>query len=192
MNASVRERVDWLDESGRVLGTVDRAEMRRRNLLHAVSATLVFHPGGAVYIHRRSPAKDVYPGLWDLCVGGTVVSGERFESNACRELAEELGIRDAPVYPLFRHRHQDRHSNSVIQVFACIYGGGVTWQPEEVVEGHWASEAEISERVEQGLICPDTSQIWKRYLEHYGPGRNFARDIAPGLASLDCAALGAE
>ena len=30
---------------------------------------------------------------------------------------------------------------------------------------------------------------WEAYLEKYGAGRNFAREIAPGLGRIDCAGL---
>ena len=184
MNIPAEELVDWLDEAGLVRGTVTRREMRRDNLLHAVTATLVFHPGGEVYIHQRSPIKDVFPGLWDLCVGGTVVSGESFEENACREISEELGIVGTPVYPLFGHRYQDAHTNSLIRVFATVHGGPVRWQPEEVVQGRWASEAEVMALVARGEMCPDTSELWALYLERFGQGRNFAREVAPTLRPL--------
>jgi len=181
------EMVDWIDEEGHTLESLPRAEMRRRNLLHRVTATLVFHPDGRVFVHQRSPAKDVYPARHDPFVGGTVTSGESFPANACRELHEELGVSGVPIYPLFGHRFQDEATNSLIRVFACVYDGPLRFQPEEVAGGRWSSEGDVERLLAAGRLCPDSAQGWRRYLAAHGSGRNFARDIAPGLAPIDCA-----
>ena len=181
------EQVDWIDEAGRTLAVLPRSEIRRRNLLHRVTATFVFHPDGRVFVQQRSPDKDVYPGLHDMCVGGTVVSGEEYAVNACREIAEELGVTGVPIYELFGHRFQDAHSSSLIRVYACVYDGPIRFQPEEVVGGAWEDEAAVERRVAAGQICPDSTQGWRRYLAAHGRGRNFAREVAPGLVPIACA-----
>ncbi len=60
-------------------------------------------------------------------------------------------------------------------------------QPEEVESGEWMDEAGVNALVAGGLTCPDSAQGWGLYLERFGHGRNFARDIAPGLDSFGCA-----
>jgi isopentenyldiphosphate isomerase len=177
---SVPERVDWVDEQGRVLDSLTRTAIRQRNLLHPVTATFVFHPDGRLFVHQRTLTKDVYPGRFDVCVGGTVVSGETFAANAVREVAEELRIRGAPVYALFRHRFQDEATHSLIQVFACVHGGAVTLQPEEVAAGFWADRAAVAELIRAGNVCPDSAQGWRMYVERYGEA-NFARELAPAM-----------
>jgi isopentenyldiphosphate isomerase len=182
------EMVDWIDEQGRTLESLSRAEIRRRNLLHRVTATFVFHADGRLFVQQRSPAKDVYPGLFDMCVGGTVASGEGYAENACREVAEELGVHGVPLYELFGHRFQDAHSCSLIRVFACVYAGPLRLQPEEVVDGRWCAEAEVERLIAAGRMCPDSTQGWRTYLATHGAGRNFALEVAPGLAPIDCSA----
>jgi len=188
---SAAEMVDWIDEHGRVLESLPRAEMRRRNLLHRSTATLVFHPDGRLFVQQRTLTKDVYPGLFDVCVGGTVVSGESFELNACREIGEELGIHGVPVYALFDHRFADAQTNNAIRVFGCVYDGSVTFQPEEVADGFWADRAKVEELLATGKVCPDSIQGWRLYLERFGD-RNFARDIAPELKAIRCDGKGTQ
>ena len=183
------EIVDWIDEDGRVLQSLPRAEIRGRNLLHRSSATFVFHPDGRLFVQQRTLTKDVYPGLFDVCVGGTVVSGETYDQNACREVAEELGIHGAPVYALFSHRFLDAHTNNAIRVFACVYDGPIVLQPEEVADGFWADRSRVETLLAGGRVCPDSVQGWRMYLERYGTS-NFAREIAPGLSRIDFSALG--
>lgn len=186
MAVSPPEMVDWIDEAGRTLASLPRSEIRRRNLLHRVTATLVFHPDGRVYVQQRSPDKDVYPGRFDPFVGGTVVSGESYPANACREVGEELGVTGVPLYALFAHRFADDATCSRIEVFACVYDGPIRFQPEEVVDGRWCDEAAVAQLIAGGNVCPDSAQGWRRYLDAHGRGRNFARDIAPGLTPIDC------
>ena len=118
MTEAAVEWVDWIDIHGHTLATLPRSTIRGRNLLHRVSATLVFRPDGRVFVQQRHPQKDVYPGLHDMFVGGTVISGEDFAANACREIAEELGVRGVPVYRLFGHDFADAVTRSRIGVFA--------------------------------------------------------------------------
>jgi isopentenyldiphosphate isomerase len=186
MSTSPPEWVDWIDEAGRTLATLPRSEIRRRNLLHRVTATFVFHPDGRVFVQQRTPHKDVYPSLFDMCVGGTVVSGESYPANACREIHEELGVAGVPIYELFGHRFQDGASCSLIRVYACVYDGPLRFQPEEVAGGRWCGEAGVERLVAEGRMCPDSTQGWRRYLDTHGRGRNFARDVAPGLTPIDC------
>jgi len=157
------EWVDWIDEQGRTLQALPRADIRRRNLLHRVTATFVFHPDGRVFVQRRADSKDVYPGLYDMAVGGTVASGEDFATNARREIAEELGARNVPLYRLFSHRFRDAHTHSWIEVFACEYDGPITLQPEEVAEGYWADQATVQRLIDARRMCPDSAQAWCLY-----------------------------
>lgn len=188
MGASPEERVDWIDEAGHTLASVPRSEMRRRNLLHRVTSTLVFRPDGRVFVQQRSLDKDVYPGRFDPFVGGTVASGEDYPANACREVAEELGVVGVLLYALFGHRFADDVTCSLIRVFACVYEGPIRLQREEVAGGEWCDEAAVASLIAEGRACPDSAQGWRRYLGAYGAGRNFARDIAHGLEPIDCGA----
>lgn len=181
---AAEEPVDWVDEQDRVLAVLPRREIRRRNLLHRVTATFVFHPDGRLFLQERTLSKDVYPGLFDPCVGGTVGSGETFEQNAAREIAEELGIAVTSLYFLFGHRFQDGSTNSLIRVFACVYDGPVRLQEAEVAGGAWAGEAQVNALVAASRVCPDSAMGWKLYLDRFGVGRNFAQEIVPSLAAV--------
>ena len=183
--ASPDEWVDWVDEEGQVLESLPRAEIRRRNLLHPVTGTFVFHPDGRLFIQQRTATKDVFPGFFDVMVGGTVVSGEGYEENACREISEELGVRGVPIYRLFGHRFQDGLTNSIIKVFACVYDGPITFQPEEVATGFWGSFDQAEALIEAGNVCPDSVQGWRIYLEQFGRDKPFA-EYAAGLTPIDC------
>src|SRR5205823_6762938 len=60
------ELVDVLDAAGRPVATVTRREMRVRRLPHRATYVLVFNRRGELFVHLRSPHKDVFPGHWDV------------------------------------------------------------------------------------------------------------------------------
>ena len=90
------ELVEELDESGRVVGVVSRAEMRARNLWHRNVIVMVRRSSGALVVHKRADWKDVFPSMWDVAFSGVPAVGESWPEAAARELAEEAGLAVAP------------------------------------------------------------------------------------------------
>lgn len=90
------ELVEELDESGRVVGVVSRAEMRARNLWHRNVIVMVRRSSGALVVHQRADWKDVFPSMWDMAFSGVPAVGESWPEAAARELAEEAGLAVAP------------------------------------------------------------------------------------------------
>jgi hypothetical protein len=88
------------------------------------------------------------------------------------------------LYFLFAHRFQDASTHSLIRVFACVSAGPVVLQAEEVAGGEWSDAAQVDALIAQGRVCPDSAQGWRLFRERFGPVRNFAREIAPGLKPL--------
>jgi 8-oxo-dGTP pyrophosphatase MutT (NUDIX family) len=89
---SPNEMVEEVDSLGTVLRLVTRRQMRAETLWHRAVFIVVRSSSGDVLVHRRADTKDVWPGWWDVAVGGVVSPGESWEVAAQRELAEELGV----------------------------------------------------------------------------------------------------
>ncbi|HZJ50829.1 MAG TPA: NUDIX domain-containing protein [Actinomycetota bacterium] len=79
------EIVDVVDEDDNVVGYAARAEVRARKLLHRGATIVCRDSYDAVYVHRRTADKDVFPGMYDACLGGMVGRGESYEAAARRE-----------------------------------------------------------------------------------------------------------
>src|ERR1041385_1673750 len=94
------ELVDVIDDAGNTVGAVTRGEMRERKLPHRFTYVLVFNARGDLFIHLRTPTKDVFPSYWDVCIGGVLSAGETYAIGVRREIREELGI-DAEARELF-------------------------------------------------------------------------------------------
>ncbi|MCW5890624.1 MAG: NUDIX domain-containing protein [bacterium] len=156
------ELVDVVDDDGRVVGVVTRREMRARRLPHRSTYILVFDAAGRLFVHLRTPTKDVYPAHWDVCVGGVLGAGEAFDAGAARELREELGV-DAPLEALFPFRWADAASVVHGRVYAARHDGPFRLQPEEIVRGEFLVLDAVAARAAVAPFCPDGLAVLDAY-----------------------------
>jgi 8-oxo-dGTP pyrophosphatase MutT (NUDIX family) len=153
------EQVDVIDENDVVVGQVTRAEMRRRVLRHRAVFAAVVSSEGKLLIHRRSDSKDIWPGWWDIAVGGVVTAGETYDSAMVRELAEEAGIDDATLHPLGKGSYVDADVSLIGQCFLVHHDGPVEARDGEVAEMCWVSAAELRDRLERAEFLPDSRAL---------------------------------
>lgn len=148
------ELVDVLDDAGRSVATVTRREMRARRLPHRVVYLFVFNRRGELFIHLRTPVKDVYPGRWDVAIGGVLTAGESFEAGARRELVEELGV-EAPLEAPAPFHYADAETVVYGMVYATRHEGPFRLQADEIVRGEFVRLAELEARTARDPFCPD-------------------------------------
>lgn len=156
------EMVDIIDAEGRTIGSVSREEMRRRRLPHRAVYILVFNRCGEILVHLRTPTKDVYPGYWDVAIGGVLAAGESFDEGALREGREELGVEIAPE-PLFSIRYEDAASVVQGMVYRTIHDGPFQLQAEEIVRGEFVPLDKVLERSKKEKFCPDGLAVLAEY-----------------------------
>jgi 8-oxo-dGTP pyrophosphatase MutT (NUDIX family) len=149
------------DGQGRVVGVAPRERVRRDNLPHAATAVLVRRSSGEVYVHRRSDAKDLWPGRHDCAAGGVVAAGERPDDAAARELAEELGIVGADLAPLLRRWYHDDSTRYLAFVYTAIWDGDVRFADGEVAAGWWEHPDTLYARLDDPArpFVPDTRSL---------------------------------
>jgi 8-oxo-dGTP pyrophosphatase MutT (NUDIX family) len=155
------ELVALFDSQGQVCGTAPRSVMRRDNLRHGATGVLVRNSAGDVYVHRRTPTKDLYPGRYDFMAGGVVAAGEDPYDAVVRELAEELGITGVPLEKLSEGDYEDELTSYHAYLYACVWDGPIEHQPEEIDWGGWMSPAELIARLDdpEWLFMPDTTAL---------------------------------
>ncbi len=161
-----QELVDVVDDHGQIVATVTRREVRQLRLPHRCVYVLVFNERGELFIHLRTPTKDVYPSHWDVCVGGVLAAGESFDAAARREVAEELGL-DAAPERLFPFRYSD--SSSVVQgmVYRLKNDGPFQLQAEEIVRGEFVPPQDVAGRAAQEPFCPDALSVFMEYIRRF-------------------------
>ena len=85
------ELVDLYDENRVPLGkTAERYGKKGPGEYRTVVHVCLFDRQGRMLIQRRTPEKVIWPGYWDVSVGGGVDAGETSRQGAEREFREEL------------------------------------------------------------------------------------------------------
>ncbi len=97
-DSSKHELLDFLDASGKPLGTAPRAHVHRHGLWHAVfHCQIVAMRNGIpnMVLQRRHTSKLAFGGLLDVSAAGHLGAGET-PGDGVRELYEEIGVRVDP------------------------------------------------------------------------------------------------
>ena len=149
------EEVDIVDEEDRVVGRASRSEMRARKLRHRATYILVFRTDGRLFVHRRTPGKDVFPSYYDVAVGGVVAAGESYDQGAVRELFEEVGVQGTTLRPIGSLEFDDSCNRVNGRIYSCVYDGPLTLQQEEIVSGEWLRLDTVWDRICRQPFCPD-------------------------------------
>lgn len=151
------------DDEDRVIGAAPRTEIRGLNLLHRGVAIIVRNSAGEIYVHRRTETKDVFPGMYDMVVGGMVTEGESYEEAARRELAEELGIEEVEPTFLLKHRYLGDKNNAWISLYEVVWPGPIRHQEEEISWGAYLTEEEIVAKLNDWQFAPDHLEVFEGY-----------------------------
>ncbi|MEM7233279.1 MAG: NUDIX domain-containing protein [Planctomycetota bacterium] len=154
------ERVDLIDLNDRVIGWALRRDVRARNLLHRGVGIICRNSSGDVYVHRRTTTKDVFPGLYDMFVGGVVGQGESYAVAAKREIGEELGIAGPEPVELFRHTYIGPRNRSLVAIFEVEWDGPIVHQQEEIDWGRFFTQQELDESLDSLDYVPDGLEIY--------------------------------
>lgn len=139
--------------------TAERYTNLPDNLRRYVVHVCIFD-GDRMLIQKRVRSKRVWPGYWDVTVGGGVTAGEEPRRAAMREVYEELGIRidleDTPAALSLCTR----------QVFDDFYivnmGAGSVHpvlQEDEVEEVMWADKKTINRLIAEDSFIPYNSGL---------------------------------
>jgi isopentenyldiphosphate isomerase len=149
------ELVDIVDFDDRIIDTVARAVMRREVLRHRAVFILVRDKEGRVLIHRRSSDKDLWPGWWDIAVGGVVAAGESYDEAARRELFEEAGVAAEPLF-VSSGAYDDTDVSLIARCYEVRHDGAVEARDGEVAEFRWVSTTELRDLMTRERFLPDS------------------------------------
>ncbi len=157
MTSSASQEMVWIvDEKNRPVGAVTRAQMRQKRLVHRSTYILVTDSKQRLLIQKRTLTKDVYPGLWEIAVGGVVAYGEDYRTSAFRELREETGISSVYLQEHLDFYYEDQDNRLWGRLFSCKWDGKIQPQPEEVQEVLFADRIQLLDMLEKEDFTPDS------------------------------------
>ena len=148
--------VDLYDENRIPLGRIgERHAPKNRGEYLVVVHVCVFDSRGRLLIQQRAPEKNIWPGLWDLSVGGAVGAGETSRQGAEREFREELGYPLAltDIRPSFTVNF-DGGFDDFYLLTKDLNLDGLILQTEEVQAVRWAAVEEILDMADRGIFVP--------------------------------------
>lgn len=167
-----RELVDIVDEHDDVVAVVPRRRMRAERLRHRAVFIMVTTSDGRLLVHRRSEAKDLWPGWWDVAVGGVVAAGEHYDEAARRELAEEVGIDDPalPMMPIGSGAYADADVALIGRCYAVTWDGPLHFADGEVAEARFVHRAEFEWLRGEHRFLPDSLALLGGHIEQFWNG----------------------
>lgn len=87
------ERLNIVDEKGKIIGEESRERIHKDGLLHREIHVWLYTPKREIIFQHRAKDKDTFPDLLDASVGGHVEIGDSCKETAVKELGEEAGLK---------------------------------------------------------------------------------------------------
>ena len=160
---SADELLDIVDEHDEVVGQARRGEAMAKRLRHRCVFVLARREDGRIFVHRRTPAKLVFPSRYDMFVGGVVGAGESYDDAARREAEEELGVTGLEQpRPLFKFLFDTPQHTWWSMVYEVTCPDEVAPQAEEVAWCTFLTEDQLRRRLPEWDWVPDGLAAWKR------------------------------
>jgi isopentenyl-diphosphate delta-isomerase len=149
-----QELVDVVDANDRPLMVMPLREAHRQGLFHRAAMVLVYDLSGRLYLQKRAPHKNLYPGRFDLSATGHVRAGEAREEAAARELYEELGLLAKTLTPV----DAAQASRETAYEFVTVFSAGRLPDPPrpnpgELAGGMFVDKAELAALVRDYRDC---------------------------------------
>lgn len=156
------EMLPVVEETGIVIGQASRSWCHKNGLLHPVVHLHLINRNGDVFLQKRGPSKDLYPGLWDTAVGGHVDFGESLEAALFRESEEELGFTLYNPVLLEAYVYSFKNEREWIVVYAAVGNFELSPCNAEVSEGRWWKMHEIEDNLGKSVFTPNFEQEFRK------------------------------
>ncbi len=140
-----KQKIILVDENDIPIGVKYRDQIDYTKDIYRWSGIWVENSQGEVLIAQRKLTKDKDPGKWGPAAAGTLEEGETYESNARKEVQEELGI-TVDSFESGPKQHADTPRRYFGQWFLCKLDKTLdefTIQEDEVEQIAWVKKEEL-------------------------------------------------
>ena len=167
----MEELVDVINpETGKKTGEiVTKKEAHQKGIWHSsVHIWFISKDNKKILLQKRCPAKNLFPNMWDISVGGHISSGEEPLTAAKRELSEELGLNPKNYNFIYQTTLKEKFvdhdilSNEVVYVYLIntdLDLNEITLQKEEVAEVKWYTKQELQELNNDNKVIPHLEEF---------------------------------
>jgi len=119
---------------------------------------------GLFFVHQRNSDKKTFPNLYGLGAGGHIEENETSKMAAKRELFEETGLKTELKY-LFQVTYESKDFTNEMEVFETE----TDLEKLETENGEWQwagwmKKEEVDNLVKENKLCPDTAEVYKKYI----------------------------
>ena len=161
---------DTMEKTGEI---IDKSAAHRLGVWHSSIHLIIINKDKTkVLLQKRSSNKDLYPNMWDISVGGHIMSKESDKEAVKRELREELGIEFTNIEFIKKYKEELNNngidSKEIVSLFIMYLDDKerkFKLQKEEVSDIKWFTKIEIEKLIKDRKIIP--------HIEEY----NLLRDI---------------
>lgn len=145
---------DLYNDERKKIGKIERGQKMPEDAYHLVVHVCIFNSKGEMLIQKRNTNKKIWPGAWDLTLGGSALAGETSRDAAQRELSEELGLemdfsKERPYFTIVFGDKFDKGFDDYFLIEKDVDLKDVTFKDNEVEQVKWATETEILSMIDK-------------------------------------------
>ena len=154
---------DTMEKTGKI---IDKSAAHRLGVWHSSIHLIIINKDKTkVLFQKRSNNKDLYPNMWDISVGGHIMSKESDKEAVKRELKEELGIEFTNIEFVKKYKEELNNngidSKEIVSLFIMYLDDKerkFKLQKEEVSDIKWFTKIEIEKLIKNKKIIPHTEE----------------------------------
>ncbi|MEI7765209.1 MAG: NUDIX domain-containing protein [bacterium] len=139
-------KIPIVDEEDNIIGHKEREEITSDDI-YRITAIWITDENGNILLQKRSMNRKNSPGIWGPAASGTVEEGETYESNAYKELEEEIGVKGIKLVESKKFFRNLKNGKKFTKLFLGQIPSNYNFvlQQEEVDQVKWLSVKELLE-----------------------------------------------
>ena len=154
------EKLDLVDENDNVVKVVERKgdwlNLIKQDLFSRSVGIVLLNSKNEIFVHQRSFDKEFNPGFYDSAFGGNVISNETYAEAAHRELLEESGINEKPIF--LKKDKRFMPYNTFISYYYVVSNKEVKLDHESI-NGKFMSIDELRKFMIKNSFCNESFEI---------------------------------